>query len=191
MNETDKITELLRRTRDFQLYEFSEFSHGNISKIPKLQTAIITCIDCRILIEKIFRLEIGEAVIIRTAGNIITSSVMRDLIVAIYSLSVNKIILIGHLDCGMKMTDADYKKLEMNIYVKTGLHINEFTKKLHKDLTFRAFLGGFRNPLENMRYQLKKLKLMKESSVIPENVIIEAFIYNEKKGLLEDFQFSS
>jgi len=185
----DDLTNLIRRARDFHLFEFSSYSHGNLSKIPKLQTAILTCIDCRILIEKLFKLEIGEAIIIRTAGNIVDLSVMRNLIISIYQLSVDKIILLGHKDCGMKLTESDFKKMEMNIYIKTGLSIEKFNEKLHGSSTFRSFIGSFKDPVQNIQLQLKKIHLMKESKVIPENVIILGYIYDEKEGTIEEIKF--
>ncbi|NHI91216.1 MAG: hypothetical protein EAX96_01850 [Candidatus Lokiarchaeota archaeon] len=185
----DPLDNLIRKARNFQLFEFSEFSHGNLSKIPKLQTAILTCIDCRILVEKLFKLEIGEAVVIRTAGNIIDSSILKNLIISIYGLSVNKIILLGHLDCGMTINEKEFKKIINNIYVKTGLSIEKFNEKLHNTISFREFIGGFNDPIQNIQLQLKRLYLMQQSKVIPDNVMIQGYLYNEKDGSIKHVEF--
>ena len=185
----DDLNKLIRRARDYQLFGFSSFSHGNLSDIPKLQTVIISCIDCRLLIEKLFNLEVGEVLIIRTAGTIIDISVIRSLIISIYKLGVDKIVLLGHKDC--TITDSDLRKMESNIYVKTGMPIEKFTEKIHNSSDFRTFIRSIKDPIQNLQLQLKKLYLMKESGVIPDNVIITCYLYDEKEGKIDQIKFNT
>ena len=81
--------------------------------------------------------------------------------------------------------------MESNIYVKTGLPIDKFNKKLHGPTDFRTFIGKITDPVQNLQLQLKKLYLMKESKIIPENVIISCYLYDEKEGKIEPIKFES
>ncbi len=86
----------------------------NLSQIghaPRKHTAIVTCMDCRLvqMFEDALELERGDAVELRTAGATISeperananNDLVRSLAGAIYLLGVRKVMVIGHTDCGL------------------------------------------------------------------------------------------
>jgi carbonic anhydrase len=78
----------------------------NVSKIPRSEVAILTCMDTRLvgLLENALGKERGECMIIKNAGAIVAhpfGGIIRSLIIAIYELNVSEIVVIGHKDCGM------------------------------------------------------------------------------------------
>lgn len=82
-----------------------------VSKYPKRNLAVLTCMDTRLLdfLEPAMGLQRGEAKIIKVAGNTAFEefdSVIGSLMVAIYELHVHDIIVMGHDDCGMLKTTA-------------------------------------------------------------------------------------
>ena len=82
---------------------------------PKKKLAIVSCMDTRLvnfLSEKL-GIDRGDAKVIKNAGNIITEDTLRSLVVAIYLLDVNKIMVVGHTDCGMKSVDVEDIKKKM------------------------------------------------------------------------------
>lgn len=65
------------------------------------QLAVITCMDCRVSPAAVFRLDPGDAVILRTAGARVTDDVLRALVVATHLLDVTRVVVMGHTDCRM------------------------------------------------------------------------------------------
>lgn len=83
-----------------------EFIVSNVSKTPRKQLAILTCMDTRLVdfLEPALGIKREDAVIIKNAGNCVTSifeTTIRSLVLAIYELGVTEIMVIGHKDCGV------------------------------------------------------------------------------------------
>ena len=68
---------------------------------------IVACMDRRLDVPAIFGLKAGEAYIIRNAGGVVTSDVIRSLCVAQVLLGTTEIALVHHTDCGMCGVDDD------------------------------------------------------------------------------------
>ena len=64
--------------------------------------AILTCSDARVDPSKVFSLSIGDAFVVRTAGNTVCDpSVIGSLEYAVKCLSVKAVVVLGHSDCGI------------------------------------------------------------------------------------------
>jgi len=63
--------------------------------------------DARLTVEKLLRIEPGEAHVIRNAGAIVTDDVMRSLIISTRLLGTREIAVIGHTACGLLRLDED------------------------------------------------------------------------------------
>src|SRR3954452_20877585 len=75
-------------------------------RYPDKKIVVVTCMDTRLteLLPKAMNLRNGDAMIIKVAGAIVAApfgSVMRSILVAIYSLGAEEIYVVGHHDCGM------------------------------------------------------------------------------------------
>src|SRR3954468_12524572 len=75
-------------------------------RFPDKKIVIVTCMDTRLteLLPKSMNLKNGDAKIIKVAGAVVAApfgSVMRSILVAIYSLNAEEIYVVGHHDCGM------------------------------------------------------------------------------------------
>lgn len=63
--------------------------------------AILSCSDCRVVPEKILGLSIGDAFVVRVAGNSASDSgVLGSLEYAVGSLRVPALLILGHTQCG-------------------------------------------------------------------------------------------
>lgn len=63
--------------------------------------AILTCSDARVDPAKVFSLSMGDAFVVRTAGNTACDrSVIGSIEYAVKRLSVRAIVVLGHSDCG-------------------------------------------------------------------------------------------
>jgi len=82
---------------------------------PRKHTAIVTCMDCRLvnMLEHALGLERGDVLELRTAGATISTpdregannDLIRSLAGGIYLLGVNRVIVVGHTECGLSHVD--------------------------------------------------------------------------------------
>jgi carbonic anhydrase len=78
---------------------------------PRKRTAVVTCMDCRLvrMFEDALGLERGDVIELRTAGATIpepereqaSNDLIRSLAGGIYLLGVREILVVGHTNCGL------------------------------------------------------------------------------------------
>ncbi len=160
--------------------KFIHLSHEKFDKLPKWHTAIISCMDTRLVnfLEPAMGIERGDVKIIKNAGNIVTATfndVIKSLLVCIYELSVKEIIVVGHNDCGMENTTAlslKNKMLEHNI---SNSDINNIMPDL------KDWADNFHTPEENI---ITSVKNIKNSPYLPKNIPVHGFLLNINTGKL-------
>jgi len=78
---------------------------GPRAAIPAKHVTIVTCMDSRIDIFRIFGLESGQAHILRNAGGIVTDDMLRSLVLSQRLLQTREIMLMHHTNCGLHRDD--------------------------------------------------------------------------------------
>ena len=73
--------------------------------IPTEHVAIVTCMDSRIDIFRIFGLDSGQAHILRNAGGLATDDMLRSLVLSQRTMQTREIVLMHHTGCGLHGTD--------------------------------------------------------------------------------------
>jgi carbonic anhydrase len=68
---------------------------------PKLQLAVVACMDSRLDLFGALGLEVGDAHLIRNAGGLPTEEVLRSLAISQHYLGTREIVIIHHTECGM------------------------------------------------------------------------------------------
>ena len=144
-------------------------------KIPRYPVLILTCMDPRIDVYRIFQLKTGDIFVLRNAGNIYTEDVLRSVLVAIHKYNIRYIAVLGHLDCGMKklhvgnlidkLTDSAIKKFmwsETNFY-----------------LGFQKFFKAFTDEIKNIKNQVQKFRKARE---IHSDIKIMGLLYDPNTG---------
>ena len=91
---------------------------GPRAVVPSKHISIVTCMDSRIDIFRIFGLESGEAHVLRNAGGLVTDDVLRSLVLSQRILQTREIILMHHTDCGLHGTNEPALRAE--IFARTG-----------------------------------------------------------------------
>jgi carbonic anhydrase len=94
------------------------FSRGRLPASPADRTAIITCMDARLVPEAALGLREGDAHVIRNAGGAVTEDVIRSLAISQTILGTREVMVIHHTDCGMLKASDD--ELKDAIESKTG-----------------------------------------------------------------------
>ena len=83
--------ELLRQARD---------QSEPLPKQPRTKTAVVACMDTRVDPLRIVGASVGDIHVVRNAGAIITTDVVRSLIASTGLLGVERILVMMHTDCG-------------------------------------------------------------------------------------------
>lgn len=101
------LDEILENNRRF----LEQTTLPHIGHAPRKHTAIVTCMDCRLvnMFEDALGLERGDVVELRTAGATISTpdraqaanDLIRSLAGSIYLLGVRQVLVIGHTECGL------------------------------------------------------------------------------------------
>ncbi|MEX0914144.1 MAG: carbonic anhydrase [Demequina sp.] len=77
---------------------------------PKLQLAVVSCMDARLDTFAMLGLDLGDAHILRNAGGVVTDDVMRSLVISQRKLGTQEIVLVHHTDCGaLTFTDDELR----------------------------------------------------------------------------------
>jgi carbonic anhydrase len=80
---------------------------------PRRHLAIVTCMDCRIDVEEVLGLNLGEAHVLRNAGGAVTDDVIRSLALSQRKLGTREVMLIHHDKCGMSTVTDDGFRAEL------------------------------------------------------------------------------
>jgi carbonic anhydrase len=175
------IQEILDYNREFvQNKEYEKFI---TSKYPDKKTAIVSCMDTRLieLLPSALGLKNGDAKIIKNAGGVIShpfGSVMRSLLIAIYELGVQEILVIGHTDCGARHTDVD-KMLEKML--AQGIEDKDIDLVKYCGIDFDSWLCGF----EDLEVSIKEsVELIRKHPLIPDSVMVYGLVIDSITGEL-------
>lgn len=80
---------------------------------PKLQLAVVACMDSRLDLFGALGLDIGDAHLIRNAGGMVTDDVLRSLALSQRSLGTRAVVIIHHTECGMNGLDDGAFRAEL------------------------------------------------------------------------------
>ena len=114
-------------------------------KYPGTKTAVLTCMDTRLaeLLPAAPGVKNGEVKMIKNAGAVIFKpfgSAMRSLLIAIFELSVEKILVIVHTDCGVQHVDSQAMTEQM---VERGIQRETIGHLKTIGVDFDRWLAGF------------------------------------------------
>ena len=76
-----------------------------VPRPPTSGVAIVTCMDTRMDVRRIFDLGDGEVHVLRNAGGYATSDVLRSLTISQRKIGTREILVCHHTDCGMSGHD--------------------------------------------------------------------------------------
>jgi len=159
-----EVDELLKHCDSFA----SSFKYADLPARPRRRLAIVTCMDARIDVNRIFGLDLGEAHVIRNAGGVVTDDVIRSLMLSQLLLGTEEIAIIQHTNCGMTRFAED--ELKAAIEEKIGLRPH---------FALEAFKDVEREVKQNMAR-------IKASPFIPHKGKVRGFVYDVTNGKLRE-----
>jgi carbonic anhydrase len=83
-----------------------------VPRLPSSGVTIVTCMDTRMDVRRIFDLGDGEVHVIRNAGGYATPDVLRSLTISQRKIGTREILVCHHTDCGMSgHNDAEFRSM--------------------------------------------------------------------------------
>jgi len=158
------INELLENNARYA----DNFDKGNLPLPPRLNLAVVACMDARIDVHGLLGIAEGDAHVIRNAGGVITDDAIRSLTISQRLLGTTSIMLIHHTDCGMlTFRDDDVKDA---ITADTGIR--------------PAFaLEAFGDLEEDIQQSIARIQA---SPFIPNKDDVRGFVYDCATGKLNE-----
>ncbi|KZV72953.1 carbonic anhydrase [Peniophora sp. CONT] len=147
--------------------------HPNPGPPPTAKIAIITCMDARLDVFRMFGLELAEAHIIRVGGGRAPDA-LRSLVASEQVLGTQEIMVIHHTDCGFTKADSEDKVREE---VREGLgglsvaHIN-----------FMPITQGLEKSVQD------DVEYLKKSPYVKKDAVITGWIYDTLHGTILEIQ---
>ena len=141
--------------------------HGDLhlSIKPKTKVAIVTCMDSRLHVAPALGLALGDAHILRNAGGRVTEDMIRSLVISQQQMGTREIVILHHTDCGAQtFNNEDFQE-----HLKCELGV---------DVSGQDFLP-FQDIDESVR---EDMKLLQESPLIPDDVVISGAVYDVDTG---------
>lgn len=176
------ISEIMEYNRQF--VDEKQYEQYLTGKFPDKKLVIITCMDTRLveLLPKAMNLKNGDVKIIKIAGAIVShpfGSVMRSILVALYELSADEVIVVGHLDCGMAALNADHMIQEIR---NRGISEEVLSTLDNSGIKLDTWLQGFSNIKEGVE---GTVNLIKKHPLLPSDVPVHGMIIDPNTGALE------
>ena len=146
----------------------ANFDRGDLPLPPARRTAIVTCMDARILPSRALGLEEGDAHVIRNAGGRARDA-LRSLIISQRLLGTREVAVIHHTDCGM-LTFSN-RDLRQKVQADLGQDTGEFD-----------FLP-FKNLDDSVR---EDIDFLQATQLLDPETLIRGFVYDVKTGKLRE-----
>jgi carbonic anhydrase len=176
-NEFEEIEDLLiEGNKKYQWKIVQEEETPKIDgPIPKYPVLILTCMDSRIDVHRIFQLKPGDVFVLRNAGNLYTEDVLRSVLIAIHEYNIKYILILGHVDCCLKKIRLGELKDKLNdsAIKKIVRYRTNFYLELQK------FFKTFNDEIQNIENQLQKFRYAKE---LPTYIKIKGMLYAPYSG---------
>ena len=176
--KSNNLNNLLEFNKQF--VNDKQYKNYNSTKYPCKKIAVLSCMDTRLteLLPAALNIKNGDVKIIKNAGAQIShpfGSVMKSLLIAVYNLEVTDIMVVGHLDCGVKSlnyADMSAKMLDRGI-------TKEAIDSCGIDLT--KWLKGFKSERDSV---IESVNLIKHHPLLPKDVNIYGFLIDPTTGEL-------
>jgi carbonic anhydrase len=148
-------------------HSLEQHGHQVLPTEPKLQLAILTCMDSRINLFANLGLQSGDAHLVRNAGGIASDDAIRSLLLSQWLLGTRSIMAIHHTRCGLET----FEEQKLNDEIATELRVKP---------PFR--LGAFKDVEEDTRATVRTLR---ESPFLSDSEI-RGFVFDVDDGSLRE-----
>jgi len=176
------VEKMLRFNKKF--VEEKNYELYRTTKLPDKKIAILSCMDTRLtgLLPAALNLKNGDVKIIKNAGASVThpfGSVMRSLVVAVYTLGVEEILVIGHHDCGMQGLEPENMLGKM---LERGIPQERIDMIRSCGVDLDGWLRGFAGVGQAVLDTVGKIR---HHPLIPDEINVAGFLMDPVTGKLD------
>ncbi|MBD3109801.1 carbonic anhydrase [Bacillus sp. AGMB 02131] len=176
------LNEILAHNKQF--VENKGYESFQSDKFPQKKMVIISCMDTRLveLLPKAMNFGNGDVKIIKTAGAVVShpfGSVMRSIMIAIYSLGAEEVYVVGHHDCGMAAVSVDDVVEAMK---KRDVSPDTMTILENAGIDLNVWLRGFKDVSESVE---NSVNVIRNHPLIPADVKIHGLVIHPTTGKLD------
>ena len=157
------IDDLVEHNRDY----VQRHGHREMSTVPQLHLAVLTCMDSRLDLFGALGLDLGEVHLIRNAGGIATDDAIRSLLLSQRLLRTRAVMVIHHTRCGLETFDEDELQAQLE-------------ESLGERPPFR--LGAYRDVTADVRETVATLR----ASRFVDDTEIRGFVFDVDDGALRE-----
>ncbi len=179
---TDLLNDILNHNRKFvQNRGYEQFK---TDRFPDKKVVVLTCMDTRLveLLPRAMNLRNGDAKVIKSAGAVVShpfGSIMRSILVAVYTLAVQEIMVVGHHDCGMSGLGSG------QILEKArarGISSDVIDTLVHAGIDLEKWMTGFARVQDGVR---QSVNLIRHHPLLPQDVHVHGLLISPDTGALE------
>jgi carbonic anhydrase len=124
----NNIEDLLR----WNFTHAGETAHPEMDARPRKHLLVLTCMDARLEVERTLGTSVGDIHLLRNAGGVVTSDVIRSVVLSQRELETDEIMIIQHTRCGL--LGLDEPALRSKLETTTGI-VPDFEFLSFTDLT--------------------------------------------------------
>ncbi len=140
---------------------------------PRLEIAVVACMDARIDVYRVLGLARGDAHVIRNAGGVVTEDSIRSLLISQRLLGTREVMVMHHTECGMQTFRDEDLKTEIE---REGGVRPPFA------------LGAFSDLGEDVRESMRRIT---RSPFVAHRGQVRGFVYDVRTGSLEEVVFEN
>lgn len=155
------------------------------SKFPDKKTAIVSCMDTRLvtMLPAALGIKNGDVKMIKNAGGLVTDPFgdsMRSLLVAVYELGVENIMIIAHTNCGVEGMRGDHF---LHIMEERGISRQTIEELKSSGHDLEAWLTGFTDTEKAVR---ESVELVSSHPLLPKGIKVEGYVIDTVTGKLNE-----
>lgn len=174
---------ILKRNREF--IEKEEYKKYGSSKFPSKKTALVTCMDTRLvgMLEDALGLRQGDVKMIKNAGGLVTDPYgdsMRSILVGVYELGVEAVMIVAHTNCGVEGMKGDHFIADME---KRGISHDTIEEIKASGIDLEGWLTGFSNTEDAVR---ESVELVSRHPLLPKGIRVSGFVIDTVTGELRE-----
>lgn len=164
------LTTLFNRNLQFS----NDFDAADLPILPKLRTVVLTCADARVDPAHIFKLDLGESVVMRNTGGRVTQEVVREIASMAFIVA--------------KMDGAERGPFELIIMQHTHCAAERFADP-NTQLALMKHVGVDVSSLAIADHETslrEDIELLRNAPEIPGYIIVSGSIYDVQNGRVRE-----
>lgn len=153
------------------------------SKQPRQRTAVLTCMDTRLLalLPAALGVKGGDIKLIRNAGALILGphdTTIRSLLIAVVEFAIQDIMIIGHTDCGVGQLTPAHISAGLQ---ERGVSADTIAAYQQENPDFTAWFTGFTAASAAVR---RSTAILTAHPLLPDDVRVKGYVMETETGQL-------